>query len=221
MPRIETSSGREHRRQIQLDLLAAAAGQQRDLPRIPLHPDAAGVRPIGQRMPDELHLDPVPPVELALKRKDDQHLAHVALHQLDASFAPGPELRADVVNHRNTAAMQLPRQAEIELREIDQHGHVGTPPVDLGQQMTELAIDARQVRRHFGQPQHRNVPGVDHGLATGGAQTLPAQPEALDPCGRCQLAQSRQQRRAVHVAGGFAGGDHEPHRTLSSGRPHR
>jgi hypothetical protein len=181
---MQADSGREHCRQVQLDLLAAAAGQQGDLPAIPLHHSGnaarAGVNRVGQRVPDELHLDPVPAVELALKRKDDQHLAHVTPHQFEASSAPGPKLRADVVNDRDATAMKLARQAKVELREIDEHGGIWAAPVNFCEQAAELAVDARQVRHHFGQSQDGNVFGVDHNLATGGAQTLTAQPEALD-----------------------------------------
>ena len=60
---MQRRGGLKHRRQVQLDLFAAAAGQQGNLPAnpapAPLTTAACGRR-IGQRMPHELHLDPMP-----------------------------------------------------------------------------------------------------------------------------------------------------------------
>ena len=94
--------------------------------------------PSGQRMPDEPRFDPVTAVELALKGKDHQHLAHVAPDQLDPSLVPRPELWAYVINHRNAAPVQLPRQAEIELRESRSARRHRAAAVNLVQQAAKL-----------------------------------------------------------------------------------
>src|ERR1700704_983741 len=81
-------------------------------------------RRISQRMANVTHLNAMPPVKFLLKGKDHNHLANIFFELPHAVRAPGPYLRADKVENRNAQAMQFARQAQVEVREVDQYGRV-------------------------------------------------------------------------------------------------
>ena len=124
-------------------------------------------RQIGQRMPDELGFDAALAIELLLEGEDHQHLADVLPHQLDARLPPRPQLRADVVDHRDAALVQLARQAKIEVGEVDQHGGVGAAAFGLGHHVAKAPVDARDVLDHLDHADHRDLVSVDHEFASG------------------------------------------------------
>src|SRR5581483_1716141 len=133
--------------------LAAAAGQDGDPGLLRVEAMAGGVvgarfglhGEFAQRMAREFGFDAVLAIERFFEREDDQHLLYVSLHELDAAATPGPELRADIVDHRDPAGMERFRQAEMEVGEIDEDGYVGAAAVGLAQQLVELAINAREM----------------------------------------------------------------------------
>src|SRR5437016_3142124 len=93
-------------------------------------------------------------VPLNFKWKDHQHLAHVFFDLLHATRAPGPELRADVVNHRNAAPIKLFGQPKVEVREVNQHRGVGPATVYRTKDLAKLAVNPGQMRYHFRQTDH-------------------------------------------------------------------
>ncbi len=96
-------------------------------------------RQVGQRMPDKFRVDTALAIELLFEGEDDQHLAHVLPHQLDARLPPRPQLRADVINHRDPALVQLARQPKVEVGEVDEHSGVWFSPLGLGRPLCETA----------------------------------------------------------------------------------
>src|SRR5258707_13157868 len=87
-------------------------------------------------------LDAVPAVKLLLKGKDHDHLANVFLDLLYAAGTPGPDLRADEIEHGNAQAMQLSRQSQVEVREVDQDGCVRLAARRFRDQVLESAADS-------------------------------------------------------------------------------
>src|SRR5258708_6265590 len=137
-------------------------------------------------------------VELAFEREDHDHFADVSLDLLHASWAPGPNLRADEIENRNSKPVELARQAQIEVREVDQDGSVGPAPCRLFDQAMELLSNMRQVRDHLDQPDHCHFFGVDQQLAAGGAHFFSAHAE--EPGSRRKLRKRVDELRAVGVA---------------------
>src|SRR5581483_11118294 len=81
-------------------------------------------RNIGQRMSYITNLNTVLPVKLLLKREDHDHLANIFFDLLDPSGAPGPDLRAHEIEDRNAEPMQFASKAQVEVREVDEHGGI-------------------------------------------------------------------------------------------------
>src|ERR1044071_10316796 len=129
---LQKSCGLNHRRQVQPNLFAAAAGQKRDpllfriemMLRCKCFARYLWRRRVGQRMADIADFDAVARIEFLLERDDHDHLANIFFDLLYAAGAPGPYLRADKIEDGNAQAMQLARQAQVEVREVDQDGSV-------------------------------------------------------------------------------------------------
>src|SRR5579859_7495194 len=142
---LQKSRALNHRQQIQPDFFPPAAGQERDpllfrikmMLRGKLFARYLWRRRIGQRMSNIADFDAVLAVELLLEREDHDHLADIFLDLLDAAGTPGPYLRADEVENGNAQAVQLARQTQVEVREIEQDGGVRLAPSGFGNQMLE------------------------------------------------------------------------------------
>jgi hypothetical protein len=210
----------EHRRQVALDLDAAAPRQQADpgvfgrhaVPLAERGAIRAQLDDIQQRMADELHPQPGGRVEVLLERQDDQQEVGERRHRLDPARAPGPYLRADVVGdrHLGEAAAKPPRQHQIEIRIVDEDDGVD-PPLGgrVGQRAQGLA-DVAQVADHLGDADHGEVPHVVQELGPGVPHPAAADAEDLDP--GLDIAHRADQAGAVQVAGGFAGDQHDRRR---------
>ena len=88
-------------------------------------------------MSDERGVNPALAVKLLLKRKDDKCFADVLAQQLDSSLPPSPELRADIIDNRNSTLVQLASDAPIKRRSIDDDPKIGLTTISLGDQMIE------------------------------------------------------------------------------------
>src|ERR1700690_3993328 len=96
-------------------------------------------------MANKLRLNAALAIEALLEGEDHQHLANVFAYLLDAALFPRPQLRADVVNDRHAALVQLARQAQVEIRKVDQHGGVWESLFGLAHHFAKAAIDERNV----------------------------------------------------------------------------
>src|SRR5271166_425320 len=130
-------------------------------------------------MPNEFGFDAALAIELLLKGEDHQHLANVLPHQLDARLPPCPQLRADVIDHRDSALVQLTREAKIEIRKVDQDSSVRVAAFCLGHHAAKALVDARQVLDDLGQSHHCDLVRVDHEFASGLLHPLAAHAEEL------------------------------------------
>ena len=206
--------GADDGRQVQAQLLAAAAGQQCNPLLAGIKAPARGKiiprdgwrRQFAERVADELGLHAMLQVKLAFKGEDDQHLAHILLHLSDATPPPRPQLRADVINHGNTAPVQFAGQPQIPVGEVNQHGHVRAAAVHLIQQPMEAAVEGWQVAEDLEESDDGNVLGLHQQLASGGLHALAAHAVAFHGA-VMQPAQGGQQLRAVKLAGGLTRAD--------------
>ena len=74
---------------------------------------------IHQRVAHECHRNPLTLVERGLEREDRQHLRDESLHRVDVARAPGPQLRADVVDDRHAEPPNRARETEVEVGKVD------------------------------------------------------------------------------------------------------
>ena len=126
----EFGGGFEDGGQVHPNLLAAAAGHEGDpglrvverLLRGIVHARNFRGGQIGQRMSDERCVYTVNAIEILFKREDHQRLVDVFAEKFDASLAPRPELRADVVHNRNAAFAHLASHSPVEGGSVDDDG---------------------------------------------------------------------------------------------------
>ena len=118
-------------------------------------------------------------IELLFKRKYNQHLVDVIAQQPHPSLTPGPELRRDVIDHRNIALLHLPGHAPVKRRRINHDGDIRFSLVGFEDQLAEESIDFRQLAKNFGDADHSEVFSVDHSLAPRSSHLLSAHAEEL------------------------------------------
>jgi hypothetical protein len=141
---------------------------------------------------DELHRHPRVAVERLFEREDDDDLGDVALHRADAPRAPCPELRADVVGHRDTEPLHRRHQPEVHVGEINRDEHVGLEAArglgELPDEREGSGDDAQRLR----EPGGRQAPVVREQLPTRLSEAITAEAGDLDPrLSRLQLAHER------------------------------
>jgi hypothetical protein len=203
---LQKSGSLNHHWQIQPNFFPAAAREQGDPLFLPVEPMRRGkffaryLRRwfVGQRMSHIADLNAVPRIKLLLKGEDHNHLADIFFDLLHSSGAPGPDLWTHKVEHRNAPAMQFTRQAQIEIREVDQDGGVRLAARGFGHQVLEAAANVRQVLYDLNQPDHGDIFGVDQQLAAGGAHLFSAHAEESGAGGK--PAQRVNKLRTVGIA---------------------
>ena len=80
----------------------------------------------GQRMANVLDIsDAARGIPIFFKGQDRKQQIDIARNVPGAIRAPGPKLRAYIINDPNTAAMKPARQTQIEIRPINQNRCVG------------------------------------------------------------------------------------------------
>jgi hypothetical protein len=124
-------------------------------------------------------LHSVPTIELFFERKNHQHLADIFLYLLDAAFAPGPELRADVVNDRDVQLAEFACETKVEVGKVDEDGCVWLAPGCFANQSLELPPDQWKMADDFRQPHNRNLMRVHHGFGASVSHALAAHTEEL------------------------------------------
>ncbi len=107
--------------------------------------------------------------------------------------------------------MKLAGQPEVNLREVDEHGHRGRLLPDGLLQLAELAPDARQVVDDLGQPHHRHLLGADDALEAGSGHARPAHAEEAGGLagGGKPLLECLDHQRPIVLAAGLAGRDED------------
>ena len=81
-------------------------------------------------MSNEPGVDTVATVEVDFERKQDDHPVDPLGDLADAPAAPGPHLRTDVVENGNPLGVCHARQAQVEIRKIDEDHQRRTPATD-------------------------------------------------------------------------------------------
>src|SRR5215470_7754737 len=105
------------------------------------------VQMVEERMTYILSIHASCSVKRYFKGKQRQHFIDKACHPFDTALTPGPDLRANVVHHRQPGTLRQTRQGEIKARSIDEDHYLCTTAGCCPQQLVCHA----QARRHFGQ----------------------------------------------------------------------
>ena len=180
---------RQHRRQHRLHLAHPRAGEQGEVEGLAGEVAAGGgaVPDVGQlghlvhqRVADPGHLGPVTAVEVDLEGEEHHHQVDHLGDGANPPAPPGPDLRTDVVEHRHPPPLQLTGEAQVELREIDQHRHRRAATVHRRQQLGEHLAGAGQDLERLGEADHGDLGAVGEGIQTGRPQLVAAEAESLD-----------------------------------------
>ncbi len=152
-------------------------------------------------------------VDLRLEWEKRDDAAGPARDRPGAPRAPGPDLRADVVDQRDPVSLETARQEAMKVGKIDEHRAVGTALAGGGLETPEGSPQRRKLFEDFGDSHNRKLLREDHPIESGRSQT----PSAHSKCGetRSLPAQGGQQARAMPVARGLAARDQEIQRVNS------
>ncbi len=161
------------------------------------------LRQVGQGMADKGGVHSAVAIELFFEWKDHQRFVDVFADEANASLAPCPELRRDVVDDWDAALLHLTRHAPVEGWRVDDDGEIGLALVGFLDQMLEQAVDLGEMAEDFGDADDREILGVDDRVAAGGAHAVSADAEKFEL--RVAAVQSFDELRAVHFSGSFAG----------------
>ena len=115
-------------------------------------------------------------IDRLFERKDHQHEIRELADGLDPLGAPGPDLRADVVDDRNAERLDAPRQTKVEIGKIDDDERVGPVGARPRDELAESGIRARNLPDRFRQPRHREVAIVLEEGAARGRELRSAEP---------------------------------------------
>src|SRR5581483_482904 len=96
-----------------------------------------GAGKLCQGMSDELGIDAPITIELLFKREDYQRLIDILAQEPYPSLSPCPELRADVVNDRDTTFLHLARNSPVECRRVNDDGEIRPPLVCFNDQFAK------------------------------------------------------------------------------------
>src|SRR6266496_676136 len=153
------------------------------------------------------------PIDLRLEGKERDDAAGPARDRPGAARAPGPDLRADVVDQGDPVAFQTARQQTVEVGKVDEHRAVGTALPCGGLETLEGPPQRRKLFEDLGDSHDGELLRADHAVEAGGGQTVSAHAEGEEI--RLFLAERLEQTRAMPVARGLAGRDQEIQRVHS------
>src|SRR5262249_44671311 len=109
-----------------------------------LLPGQFGARHVHERVSNVLHRNARLAVHRFLEVENAKHLCDVGLDFLETSLAPGPNLRADEINHRDAALLEFSREAKIEIGKINEDSESRLLDADLVEKRMERPVNPRQ-----------------------------------------------------------------------------
>src|SRR5262249_43092877 len=129
-----------------------------------------------------------------------------------APSPPGPDLRADVVQHRHAGALGQAGEAEVELRKVDEDAEIRRRLAEPARERPVRPPEGPHTSRRLRQPDGRDVARVGDRLHAGLAQPLAAEAEDLEI--RQRGAQRAYEVGGMEVARGLAGDEQQPARPI-------
>ena len=195
-----------HQREVFLQLLPAAAGQQGDYRAFAAEGgfEEAVLDGIEQGVPHiEGLLHVIVGEEALLEGQDVAESVEVFLHAFDAPFLPGPEVGGDIVNGLEALLVGPCLDFEVEARIVDAHHHVGSVVEDVLLAEADVAQHGAQMGHHLDEAHDGEVADVSYRRAAYSGHEVAA-PEAELRIG-VLLTQRPHEVGTVEIARGFAG----------------
>src|SRR6185436_4690163 len=94
--------------------------------------------------------------------------------QLHSSLPPCPELRTNLVDHRDRALLHLACHPPVECRRVDDDGKIRSPAVSFFDQLMKQPPNLRKVIEDFSDADDRKVLGINHRVTPSSAHLLAA-----------------------------------------------
>ena len=170
---------------------------------------------IDERMPDELHRHAGLAVDGLLERKDDEHAIGKAADRLQPCRAPGPDLRADVIDHGHAKFPDPRGEPEVEVGRVDHNQ--GVRAIDAGgvNEPPQRGKRTGHLRNRFGEARHRDVAIIVDQTAAGRLELRTA--EARNRQRVIERTELARERSRVQIARRLAARQ-EQTRTQEAGR---
>src|SRR6185503_4302100 len=115
-------------------------------------------------MADKGGIDLTSTVKIFFEREDDHHAVDPLLHPAETLALPCPELRTYEIENGNIQFAEFAGETEIDVREIDKDGSIGSTALDRGDEAAVLAIDTGHVADDFGDAHMGDVLGADDAI---------------------------------------------------------
>ena len=168
-------------------------------------------------MSDIRHRHFVAAIEIRFERKDHDHPRDVRRDLLHASAPPRPHLRRDVIDDRNAERATALRDAQIEIRIVDEQHGVGTLYFDARDQLIEDAAEHPEMSQHVEEADNAHLFRVMEQRHAFRCEEIASDAEKLER--RIELLQFLHDLGRVEVAGSLAGDDGEFHSRPRASRP--
>src|SRR5712692_2145902 len=157
-------------------------------------------------MTDEFHWHTGIGVELFFEVENAECLGEAAANQIHAPGAPGPELRANVIDVADAFRSQLARQPQMKSRKFRENGQRRAAALGFLHEMPHGADEGGQALQNFSDSHDGNFGVIGDDFDARGTHLRPAHSEDGDVEA---LFQCRRKPCSVHVSGCFAGGEKE------------
>src|SRR5882724_5165941 len=115
-------------------------------------------------MSDKRRIHAVNAVEILLEGKDHKCLVDVLAEQLHSSLPPRPELRTDVVHHRNAALAHLAGHTPIKCGRVDDDGERWFSFVGGADEFAEESVDFWEMAEDLGDADNGEEIGINDEL---------------------------------------------------------
>ena len=212
---MDEPGGLQHRGQVALDLAGPAPGEQGDGEGLRVQvvspqkspPIRKGRQSFPKGVADIIHGHALGPVKVGLEGKDDHQAVGEAGQGAHPVGPPGPDLGADVVQHRHPVVFGQAGHPEIEVGEINQNNQVRGRGFQDAADASEGLPDSGQVAHHFHEAHHGQLRGGGENPHPLGAHFLAPHPEELGV--GAELPDGRHQPGGVVVPGGLPGDDED------------
>ncbi len=153
---------------------------------------------LQQRIADECCLYPVAFIKIRLEWKNHGHMIDPTGNLTHPALTPRPNLRADIIEHRNSERFRQLREPQIKIRKIDQYQEIGPA---FFQGLLEQRIGAPDIFEISGQLDKSHggeCRDAHQRLESGFLQLLPGNSVDFQRC--IPLMQRLDQSGAVRIA---------------------
>ncbi len=166
-----------------------------------------------QRMPYIGCVYPTFPEPAFFEREQAVEMIDHAADLRNATLPPGPDLRGNKIEDRDSETLQTLRHPQMEIGAIGQECRDRAVLFGIADQLAKFAVDSGQMRDHLGQSHYRQSGRVHYGT---NAQSLQSWSCATVEIGAGQAGlQIANHTGGVQIARSLTGGHQELHDSLS------